>query len=193
MAQEVERQTARFSAWAGDLYAQTGVSTYVEWTRDRASSSQAVTTISLFLEAFVLMSSLLPYKYLGIEIPAIAGFSAIPLRAPHFWNLLELRFWSTTFLWAAVSVLLPALTAYIFNLSRVQSKAPKTSFDLLIFNAVKGLLVWLVFEQDVPLGTIALYEGRMSLVLGIPGGHLWLFVSAIFGGLVALYEAILRR
>ena len=153
-------------------------------------------TTLLFVEALALQREILPWRY-AFDIPPLAmlGTPSIPVSIPDFFLLLTSFFWSTTLLWLTTSVVVPAGFAYFYNLSTrtVKRGGYKTSVarytaDPLVFNVVKALLSYVVYERGYTFG---LFDNMVSYRVehAMFGGSKGMLIGSGVGILASLYEA----
>lgn len=115
-------------------------------------------------------------------MPAL-GTGELAIKIPDLFALLTLGFWGPVGLWLSTSVAMPLLGAWFFNLTMGERM-----YDPMSFNVVKGLVAWIVYARGGVSG-----ESRAVVERGVPGGAVGMMVGAGVGGLVNLYEVLLRK
>lgn len=173
----------------------------VEDLRERLSTVRAVIASALLVEAAGLSRETLPWRY-AFDTPAISalGIANKSVYAPDFFVLLTPQFWSASLLWTSTSLLLPLLASYFVNLTR-KTVSPRTraavrdegQFDPLVFNVVKALVTYLVYAKHVTF-----YGTWSEETIGRVSGAVWgsyegILIGAAVGGLVSLYDAVLKK
>ena len=110
-----------------------------------------------------------------------------------------MSFWAPVTLWLVTGVVLPLAGAYFFNLTRRAAAAAAARgrrggglVDPLAFNVARALLAWLVYAKGVTGGWASpVSVGRVEG--SVPGGWRGMCVGAGVGGLMSVYEAVLRK
>ena len=120
--------------------------------------------------------------------------SKYAVKIPDLFALLNMSFWGPFSLWLVTSILLPLTFAYFFNLSLKATRGRKLrhQFDPLTFHVAKALLSWLVYAKGVTGG----WASPLSVVRvegNVPGGWRGLVLGAIVGGVMSVYEAVLKK
>lgn len=140
---------------------------------------------------------MLPLRYLG-TVPGnhLLGTSPYAVRIPDLFVLLTGAFWAPVTVWFVVSVLLPLLGGYFFNLTlhatRRASGRGGRQVDPVAFSLARGLCAWLVYGRGVTGGWASVrVVGRVEG--SVPGGWRGVCVGAGVGGVMAVYEAVLRK
>lgn len=196
IADGVEYTTQRLSTSIHDAYARSGITESIDEVRSTLSSVTAVQTALLLFEALGLQREILPWRY-AFDIPplAIIGTPNIPVSLPDLFLLLTSFFWSTSLLWAATNILIPAGCAYFFNLSTRTVKrggyttsVARYTVDPMVFNIVKAWLSYVFYARGFTFG---LFNGQVSYRVehAMFGGYTGLLASSAVGMLVSLYEA----
>lgn len=200
VADIVEEESTRAVAWVKDLYTKAGVTGHIANLRELLSSVTSIQLTFLFLEAFALQTTLMPWKY-AFDFPAIAalGISSFAVRLPDMFILLTGFYWSSTILFAMTNILVPWVLAYFYNLTIRDVKrgtgrvaVARYAADPLTFNVVKGLLSWLVYGQGVSFGVIS-GPAAERVNAALYGGYKGTLITSGIGALAALYEAAQKR
>lgn len=118
------------------------------------------------------------------------------LLTPHFWTL--------SLLWTATSLLLPAVVASLCNLRAASGARRHVAggggvagvlrypVDPLMFSVAKALLTWTVYGCGYRFGVVgrkAAYDVEHAMF----GGWEGVVVGCGVGGVMAVYEAVLRK
>lgn len=124
---------------------------------------------------------------------------------PGLFALVEPNFWAPFSLWSLTSVILPLAIAYFINIplkishahptrrrAAIQEK-PLLQFDPVIFNVAKALIAYLVYAQQFDLFGLYQQHTISTVDVSVFGGYAGMITSAGIAGLVALYEAVLKK
>lgn len=192
----MEYTTSRLSTSIHNAYAESGITDTIDAVREQLSSVAAVQTTLLCIEAYALQREILPRRH-AFDIPplAIIGTPSLPVNIPDFFVLLTSFFWSTSLLWMTTNILLPAGFAYFYNLSTrsvkrggYKTSIPRHAVDPFVFNIVKALLSYVVYERGYTFG---LFDDHVSyrVTHAMFGGSTGMLISCGVGVLAALYDA----
>jgi hypothetical protein len=199
IANEVDRRTAVIRSKIADAYEESGISDKAQAARETLSTVTAVHAIISAFELYNLRKELLADRY-AFTIPAIKYLSSEehPVKIPDLFLLLTSSFWGPAMLWAVTTFIIPLSAAYFFNLtskprSRSHASHFNYTFDPMTFNIVKALLVYLIFGQDVAFGGLVDLEYVARINSALYGGWPGVLVGTGIGGLVTLYEAIIKK
>lgn len=203
VANHIDRQTAKLRTSVNDAYKKTGISEWIDNTRDKISTTASIESLAIIVELFGLQKEILPIKYLAL-IPASETLRtpAIPAKIPDLFVLLSADFWSTFLLWLSGSVIIPMTFAYFFNLSlrakhggarNAKNLQPTAQYDPLTFNIVKALVTYLIYAKDT---TVFGWPGEVSKARiegNVPGGYQGVLIASGIGVLASIYEAVLKK
>lgn len=203
VASHIDRQLTRGKSRLNQAFKNSGISEYTDSIRDGVSSVAAVQSIAIFLEFVGVINETLPRKRV-FAIPAIGVYiKEYPIRANNMFNLLTTDFWSPFTFWFLISVGLPLLTSYFFNLglksksaSRHNTRSSHSSvgqFDPLTFNLSKALIQWLIYTQSATTYGWPSLANKARIESAVPFGHQGVLVVSGLGVVLSLYEAILRK
>ena len=193
----IDRRTAVIRSKITEKYEELGITEVADTTRETLSSVVAVQALVVFFELYKLRPEILPNRY-AFTIPAISLIKSgpWPVSIPDLFLLLTASFWGPATLWATTTLFIPLVASYFINLS----SKPRTrsshgphftyTFDPLIFNIVKGLLVFAVFGQDVTFGGWVDLESVARINSAVYGGYKGVLVGTGINILVTLYDAI---
>jgi hypothetical protein len=164
--------------------------------RQELSSVEAIHLLLLVFEAAGLSRATMPWSQ-SFATPAVraVGLPSVAVAFPDVTTIVSAQFWAPTSLWAATSVLLPALFAYVFNLTYHNPKtgrriAPQKEFDPLIFSIVKGLLAYLVYSPGAALNLYFSPNTVGTVQDSIYGGYATLLIGAAIGVLTSIADTL---
>ncbi|KAL8376439.1 hypothetical protein RB595_007501 [Gaeumannomyces hyphopodioides] len=217
VANAVDRSTLVVRKRVASLYAESGVT---EATRAARASLSTVTSVLLLVSAFELFHlrrELLADRY-AFTVPAIQrlGTRDYPVQVPDMFLLLTASFWSPALLWAATSALLPAVAGYFVNLGAahngsrssgghvpgvatrgrprgIAGPAAESAVDPLTYSVVKALLTYVVYAQGVSFWGFADQLSVARINSALYGGWKGALVGCGVTGLMAMYDAVLRK
>ena len=159
--------------------------------------------MAIFIELCGVGGLVFPIRYFGaIPASSLLHTPAIPLKLPDLFKLLEPKFWATSSLWVATSLLLPLMLSYFFNLNlkarneysgSMRGKVTTGHFDLMTFNITKALITWLVYSKGVRLGGLLGNDSVEKIQEAIPGGHYAVLIGTGIGALISVYQAVLQK
>jgi hypothetical protein len=200
VADAIDRRTAILRSKVSRAYEESGIVEVADATRESLSTVVAVQALIASIELYFIRQEILADKY-AFTIPAISflGTSDYAVKIPDLFLLVTGSFWGPALLWTCTTLLIPLFAAYFFNLTiKPRSRNSRTTyftyvFDPLTFNIVKALLVFLVFGQDVTFGGLVDLEYVARINSALYGGWKGPLVGAGIGGLVTLYEAIIKK
>ncbi|KAL8288869.1 hypothetical protein RB597_000788 [Gaeumannomyces tritici] len=215
VANAVDRSTLIVRKRVASMYAESGVT---EATRAARASLSTVTSVLMLVSAFELYHlrpELLADRY-AFTVPAVQwlGTRDHPVRVPDMFLLLTASFWSPALLWAATSALLPAVAGYFVNLGAAHSgagpnhvpgvgtrgrprgiagAAPEPAVDPLTYSVVKALLTYVVYAQGFTFWGLADQLSVARINSALYGGWKGALVGCGVTGLMAMYDAVLRK
>lgn len=200
VADAIDRRTSIIRAQVSQAYEESGVLETVQAARETLSTVVSVEAVIMSFEAYFLRKEVLADRY-AFTIPSVSilGTAAHPISIPDMFLLLTSSFWGPVLLWIFTSLLIPLASAYFFNLT---ASAPKTrsgksslqyQFDPLTFNIVKALLTFVVYGQDVTFGGLVDLEHVARINSALYGGWMSVLVGCGIGGVVTIYEAVLKK
>lgn len=213
IASNIERQTSLIRSKISSSIQDSGIIESAEATRHTLSTVSSVHLAILAFEIYGLRREVLGDTH-AFTIPAVtANFlpnflhtSAYPVKLPDFFLLLSSDFWNPTILWATFSLVLPLMASYFFNLSLTTSPkhgAGKVSrpvfdpvgyvLDPLTYNIVKAILVYAVFVKGTTFGGWVDPDTVQRINGAWVGGWFSVLLGTGVGGLVTLYEAMLKK
>ncbi|KAI9838808.1 MAG: hypothetical protein M1837_002301 [Sclerophora amabilis] len=204
VADAIDRRTAVLRSKVSGAWDDSGVTKKIEDVRESLSTVLSIEALALAIEATGLRSEILPLRYAFTLPPLpVLGTSALPVSLPDLFLLVTSSFWSPFILWASTSLAVPLIFAYFFNLTlkakpghvttRSHSSNPGHVFDPLTFNIAKALVAFLVYSEDVKFGGLVGYDSVERIRGSVPGGADGILVGAGIGGLVSIYEAVLKK
>ena len=203
----IDRQTRRLGATVSNLYAGSGVHEFSDSARDILSSPYAITAIALVVEAYGLRKEILPSKAVG-DIPAIPFVKGdkTTVYVPDLFLLLDKSFWAPFSLWSLTSLLIPLTVAYFINIPHKASPAhthgrravaaqgvPSMQFDPLVFNVAKALVAYVVYAQHFDFLGLFQHYTITTVNENVIGGYFGMVTGAGVAGVIALYEAVLKK
>lgn len=198
----IERETARLSAGAHDLWDSTHVFDFFEALRAELSSLVGLETSIMIFEAFFLQRRIMPWNY-AFDVPAsqLLGTNSHAVRLPDLFILLTGFYWSTSTVWAVTRLWIPLVFGWFWNLSLkpkvtksgVTVYKPRYRVDPLIFHIMKALMTWLVFSQGKRLWGAFADETVDVVEAAMPSGYNGMMISAFIGILASLYDAALKK
>lgn len=202
VADAIEHSTASMYAGLNDFWTVSGIPDLLITIRETCSSVVGVQATCLLLESYGIQSEVLPWKYTGIDIPALAviGTPEIAIKLPDLFTLLTPYFWSATTLWLSTSLLFPLLFAWFYNLTYrertrhgVTIQTIRYSADPLTFNIMKTLITWLVYSQGVRCFGFIDDFAVARVDSAIPGGYNGVMIGGFIGILASMYDAAQNR
>lgn len=199
VADAIDRRTVALRSRLSDVYQESGIIERAQEARETFSSVVTVQGLIVLFELFNLRKELLADRY-AFTIPAIKllGTHEHPVNIPDLFLLLTGSFWNPAILWAFTSLLIPLFVSYFINLTHKPARGRghlshfNYEFDPLAFNIVKALLVYVVFGQDKTFGFIDL-ESVARINSAIYGGYKGVLTGTAIGGLLTMYEAIVKK
>ena len=194
LADRIESQTNSLRTQASSLVTDSGIPAYLSSIRANLSSPTSIQLLALAIEAWGLRFHVLPMRYLT-TIPSsfTLGMGEIPVQLPDLFALLTAGFWGPVGTWILTSVVLPLMGAWFFNFTMTRGRARGYKYDPLSFNVAKGLVAWMVYEKGVRLGWVLSERYVGTVEDGVPGGYHGMITGAGIGGLMSVYEAVLRK
>ena len=205
VTEQIERQTARIRSSLSKAYQDSGITEGVDSTRTFLSSAYTVQTLFTLVESIQLFRVIMPFKP-AIAIPQVPYVVQNDYVAslPDVFQVLKPGFWGPLTLWSATSFILPALSAYFVNIAhsastssgpitRRATSAPQQVIDPLVFNITKALLIISVYYYHFDLLGATTNFTIEIVKQSVIGGELGLLTSAVVGGILSIYEAILRK
>lgn len=204
VAEAVDRGTLAVRERVSSLYQESGISEATQATRETLSTVNSVLLLVHAFELWYLRAEVLPNRYV-FTIPAVPmlGISDIPVHLPDMFQVLTWKFWSPSLLYALTAVIIPSLFGYFINLSaanhshpgrgRARASQPEHAVDPLTFSIVKALVTFVVYNQGV---TFCGWIDELSVARvnsAVYGGWKGVVAGAAITGLVAMYDAVLRK
>ncbi|USW50320.1 Putative glutathione transferase 3 [Septoria linicola] len=181
-----------------DLYNKSGVDESISNVRETLSSIAGIHVTVLILEGIAVQREVFPWQY-AFDIPATPITPAHAVSVPNLFILLTGVYWSTILTWSTVSIFVPLLFAYFYNLTirdvkrnNMRVAVPRYRADPLTYNIVKALLTYIVFKKGVTFGVIA-PETIDRIEHAVLGGSNALLIGSGIGAIGALYEAAQHR
>lgn len=196
---EVENATNSFYAGLDDLYTLSGIPEAIDWARESCSSIATVHLVFLLMEAWGLSNAVIPWKYI-FDFPSIrvVGTPSFAVKIPDLFVMLSASFWSPVLLWSAISIFIPLLFAYFFNLTvhtvkrnNARVRVVRYNYDPFTYNVAKFMIVSSVFAADILNG----YVSHQTLALidhSQFGGFASILVGTQVCGLCSLWQATQR-
>jgi hypothetical protein len=208
----IERQTTVFRKSVSEAWSASGVSERFHALRAALSSGKSIKTLIIVIELFSLIYELVPLQFLT-TVPAVEALRSpeFGIRVPDLFILLSSSFWAPFSLWSLTSLILPLISAYFFNLSykpppprvshpyetrrssAVVPIAAAPSFDPLVYNVAKALIVYLVYATHFTFWDLYSDFTIEKVNVSIPGQWPALVTGAAIGIVTSLYEAILKK
>lgn len=200
VADVIDRRTAVVRRRISRAYEDSGMLETAQTAREQLSSVVSVEALIVAFEAWCLRGELLADRY-AFTVPAIPLLKthAHAVHIPDLFLLLTSSFWGPATLWAITSFIVPLLAAYFFNLTskprtgRAHTQHFNYTFDPLTFNVVKGLLTYVVYQQDYTFGGWVDLESVARINSALVGGPFGVLTGCAIGVLVTFYEAIIRK
>jgi hypothetical protein len=166
--------------------------------RQELSSVEAIHLLLLIVEAAGLSRVTMPFSQ-SFATPAIkaVGLPSCTVHVPDVTAIASMRFWAPTSLWAATSVLIPALFAYVFNLTYSNPKpksgrriTPQREIDPMVFSIVKGLLAYLVYSPGATTSLFFSADTVGTVQDSVYGGYATLLIGAAIGVLTSITDTL---
>ena len=204
VAEAVDRGTMAVRNRVSSLYQESGISEATQTTRQALSTVNAILLLVHAFELYFLRQEVLPGRY-AFTIPAVPflGLSDYPV---HLWDMflvVTASFWSPTLLYSLTSVIVPSVFGYFFNLSaansthsgrgRPRSNQPEHVIDPLTFSIVKAVLTYVVYNQGVTFGGWVDETSVARINSALYGGWKGVIAGSAITGLVAIYDAVLKK
>jgi hypothetical protein len=206
VADYLERNTRKASAYITDGFERTHITEFSEWARDALSSPLAFIALTFALELAALSRGLIELRHaFGIPVPFFG--KVVPVSLPDVFVFITPEFLAPLTLFVTVNGILPILVGYFFNYSlktasshghntrraaAAQEAAPLV--DPLVYNIAKGLLAYLVYGTTGVNGAYPFSANTVSIVnSAIPFGYSGVVTSSFIGATIALYEAVLKK
>lgn len=163
------------------------------------------------------------YAFTVPAVPWLGVTRDHPVQVPDMFLLLTSSFWSPALLWAATSALFPALAGYFVNLGAAHSNGHgghgpaggghvpgvatrgrprgiagragtgESAVDPLTYSVVKALLTYVVYAQGVSFWGLADQLSVARINSALYGGWKGAIVGCGVTGLMAMYDAVLRK
>lgn len=203
----IERQTARLRHSVSQVYQRSQITEYSDYTRALLSSPLTVNIIGFLVEAYGINKKLIGFKS-AFYVPAIKYVkdSQTDVYIPDLFKLLGLNFWAPFTLWLSTTLLVPLAVSYFVNLplktsvgqhATRRSTSAKTSPDLLfdpfVFNIAKAVIAYVVYAQHFDLGGLYSAHSITTVDVAMLGGYHGMITTAAIGGVIALYDAVLKK
>lgn len=186
------------------LYKDTGITETTEKVQESLSSVYSILLAIQAFELYFLRREVLADRY-AFTIPAIKLLhtNEHPVQIPDMFLILTSSFWSPVLLYAATSVVIPAVFGYFFNLSaanhqhpgrgRARANQPDYTIDPLTFSIVKALVTFVVYNQGVTFCGLVDELSVARINSALYGGWKGVVVGAAITGLTAIYDAVLKK
>lgn len=206
VADYLERNTRKASAYISDGISRTHISEYSDYVRDILSSPVAFIALAFVAEFASLCKGLIDLRHaFGIPIP-FSG-KAVSVSLPDVFVFITPEFLAPMGLFLLVNGILPTLAGYFFNYPRKSATSHSHNtrrasaqhdaaplVDPLVFNVAKALLAYLVYGAVGSSGFYPYSSNTVSIVnAAIPFGYSGIVTSSVIGATFALYEAVLRK
>ena len=203
----IDRQTTRLRHSISEVYERSQITEYTDYAREMLSSPLTVNILALAVEAYGLRQQVLPGKAAG-NLPAVKYIrdNKTTIYLPDLFLLLGQSFWAPFTLWSFTSIILPLMVAYFINIPlktnshlthgqrRATSRtAPDMVFDPFVYNLAKALISYLVYAEHFQMGGLYSNFTIATVNESVLGGYMGMITGAGLGGLIALYEAVLKK
>lgn len=186
------------------LYQESGITETTERVQESLSSVYSILLAIQAFELYFLRKEVLTDRY-AFTIPAIKFLHTqdYPVHIPDMFLILTSSFWSPVLLYAATSVVIPAIFGYFFNLSaanhihpgrgRARVNQPDYTIDPLTFSIVKALVTFVVYNQGVTFGGLVDELAVARINSALYGGWKGVVAGAAITGITAMYDAVLKK
>ncbi|OAQ97331.1 hypothetical protein LLEC1_01607 [Akanthomyces lecanii] len=198
----VDRSTVALRKRAASIYQESGITEASNATRETLSTVTSVLFSVAAFELYYIRPAILANRF-AFTIPAISaiGTDDFNVYLPDMFLLLTSSFWSPALTWVFTSILVPSIFGYFFNISASSHSGPRTRaralnetvVDPLTFSIVKALLAYVVYAQGVTFGGLLSSFSVARLNNAVYGGYQGILVGTAITGLVAIYDAALKR
>jgi len=204
----IDRQTSRIRNSISEVYKKSQITEYSDYAREILSSSLTINIIALVIEAYGLRKEILPSKAIG-QIPAIKYIKATKTTVfvPDLFLLLSPSFWAPFSLWMLTSLVLPLIISYFINLplkthpthnystrrALAVKAAPEMQFDPFVYNVAKAFLTYVVYAEHFQMFGLFQNFTVATVNESVLGGWFGMMTGAGIGGLISLYEAVLKK
>ncbi|OAA79708.1 hypothetical protein LEL_03194 [Akanthomyces lecanii RCEF 1005] len=198
----VDRSTVALRKRAASIYQESGITEASNATRETLSTVTSVLFSVAAFELYYIRPAILANRF-AFTIPAISaiGTDDFNVYLPDMFLLLTSSFWSPALTWVFTSILVPSIFGYFFNISANSHSGPRTRaralnetvVDPLTFSIVKALLAYVVYAQGVTFGGLLSEFSVARLNNAVYGGYQGILVGTAITGLVAIYDAALKR
>jgi hypothetical protein len=199
----VDRSTLAVRERVVSLYQESGITEATQVTRETLSTVTSVLLVVHAFELYFLRKEILSDRY-AFTVPAVSylGTSDYPVHIPDMFLILTASFWSPALLYAFTSIVVPSLFGYFFNLSSAHHHStrgrPRAShvdypIDPLTFSIVKALVTFVVYNQGVTFGGWVDDVSVARINSALYGGWKGVIAGSAITGLVAIYDAVLKK
>ncbi|RPA86057.1 hypothetical protein BJ508DRAFT_411626 [Ascobolus immersus RN42] len=158
-----------------------------EVARDRVSNIAALQVGVTALEWAFLVRKLVPWTH-AFATPSFPP-ALHDVKVPDLSILGTGLFWSAVWSWLVISVLVPAVGGYFFNLTQKSKRGRLV--DPVVFAITKAVVTYAVLGYGWRMSGLVGLEGTAAVQVGVGRDVLW--GGAAVGGVVGLYEAVLRK
>ncbi|KAH8842253.1 hypothetical protein MCOR27_002281 [Pyricularia oryzae] len=209
VAEAVDRSTAVVRQHVNSVLAESSIPEYTQATRQSLSTVTAVLLTAHLFELYFLRQELLADRY-AFTIPAIKalGTRDYIINMPDLFLLLTSSFWKPASIWMLTSFIIPSFFGYFFNLSAANSHSPGVAtrgrprgvthdveyrVDPLTYSVVKAVISYVVYAQGAALGGYVDPNSVARINSALYGGWKGVLVGSGITGLMAMYDAVLRK
>ncbi|ATY62536.1 hypothetical protein A9K55_008312 [Cordyceps militaris] len=198
----VDRSTIAVRKRVASIYQESGITEASNATRETLSTVTSVLFSVAAFELYYIRPAILANRF-AFTIPAVSaiGTSEYNVYLPDMFLLLTSSFWSPALTWVFTAIFLPSLFGYFFNISANSNSGPRTRarahnetvVDPLTFSIAKALLSYVVYAQGVTFCGILSKFSVARLNNAVYGGYQGILVGTAITGLVAIYDAALKK
>lgn len=212
VVEAVDRSTAVVRQQVSSALAESNIPEYTQATRQYLSTVTSVLLAAHVFELYFLRPELLANRY-AFTIPAVAalGTSDYMVNVPDLFLLLTSSFWKPASIWIFTSFIAPSILGYFFNLSAAHShqtgiatrgrpRGIVTSIqeveyrvDPLTYSIAKAVVSYVVYAQGATLGGLVDQTSVARINSALYGGWKGVLVGSAITGLMAIYDAVLRK
>ncbi|KAM0740313.1 hypothetical protein ACQRIT_005497 [Beauveria bassiana] len=198
----VDRSTVAMRKRVASIYQESGITEASNATRETLSTVTSVLFSVAAFELYYIRPAILANRF-AFTIPAISaiGTSDYNVYLPDMFLLLTSSFWSPALTWVFTAILVPSIVGYFFNISANSHAGPRTRaralnetvVDPLSFSIAKAVLSYVVYAQGVTFGGLLSEFSVARLNNAVYGGYQGILVGTAITGLVAIYDAALKK
>lgn len=196
---EVEQATDRFYSNLDTYYTSSGIPETIAQLRETCSTLAAVHATFLFLEAYNLHKTVMPWKY-AFDVPysPIFGTPSFAVKLPDLFVLLTSAYWAPTLTWATFSIAIPLAVSYFYNLTvhnvkrnNARVRVVRYTYDPLVFNVTRAMAAYLVYKAEILFPYVS--EQTRTVLVGSQYQEMFGFlVGPAVSGLLSIWEATQR-